>query len=401
MALATLLLALSAAHDASSHSFFAQERRKATYFSGNSPALAFQSFGIGMNHRHRRAQRCNSLLLRVHRNDMATGRDTTSPHSSSLPPAAAEKRTLTKSQCRKMMLKSSNFPPPAENSRRAALRQIASLSILSLPVLDSASASEIDATGQLFTPKNEMVRGGSAAARGISLNPVEKKVSGSKAKGSLLKSSGLIQDVYTARFVTYLARFLLVFDPVCSAWWKKNSKPIVNTYGLDDESNKSAYSNNNLSRVKFAEFAESVEVGLADYFVGPYGSYASIEAAKAGITAAEQVKSRSDPKKEISLLDTIFAKGRSSLQKQQQTSIIAKRNAEQRALNQARQGILNLYSLLKSRYTTIEEKQQLANLFSFIELPLQPVEEIRGLLGEIDNASISRIELVNLSKDCK
>ena len=38
-------------------------------------------------------------------------------------------------------------------------------------------------------------------------------------------------------------------------------------------------------KLRFAEFAESVEVGLADYFVGPYGSYANPTAAKAGLSA--------------------------------------------------------------------------------------------------------------------
>ena len=37
---------------------------------------------------------------------------------------------------------------------------------------------------------------------------------------------------------------------------------------------------NNKARAEsaFAEFCESVEVGLSDYFVGPYGSYSSLDA---------------------------------------------------------------------------------------------------------------------------
>ena len=66
----------------------------------------------------------------------------------------------------------------------------------------------------------------------------------------------------------------------------------------------------------------------------------------------------------------------------------------------ARQGVLNLFSLLKARYTTTEQKQQLAILFSLISDPqLQPVNEIRSLLGEVDNATIAAIELLDVSDD--
>jgi len=44
---------------------------------------------------------------------------------------------------------------------------------------------------------------------------------------------------------------------------------------------------------QFAEFAESVEIGLADYFVGSYGSYASVAAAKAGLDAVAPARSSS------------------------------------------------------------------------------------------------------------
>lgn len=60
-----------------------------------------------------------------------------------------------------------------------------------------------------------------------------------------------------------------------------------------------------------------------------------------------------------------------------------------------KQGILNLYTLLKARYTSVSAKRQLAVLFSFVSNPaLQPTQEISALLGEADNATVSRIELV-------
>ncbi|KAL7554183.1 hypothetical protein ACHAWF_017585 [Thalassiosira exigua] len=283
----------------------------------------------------------------------------------------------------------------SEISRRAALLQVLSLSILSTSLPDSASASEIDTTGELFSPKNEMIKGGgSAAARGVKLKPMEQKESRSRKNQSLLKSARLIQNVYETRFITYLARFLLVFDPAASAWWKKNSKPSVK-----DDLDLDASAKGDVASERFAEFAESVEVGLADYFLGPYGSYASVAAAKAGIAAAEPAKSVQGEDRGNSPLDMFLPKNRSNKQLQP-TSSMAKRKlrkAEREATNLARQGILNLLSLLKARYTSTEEKQQLAILFSLISKPeLQPVQEIRGLLGEIDNGTISEIELVNV-----
>ncbi|KAL3826761.1 hypothetical protein ACHAXA_009370, partial [Cyclostephanos tholiformis] len=261
-------------------------------------------------------------------------------------------------------------------SRRAAVLRIFSLTILSAGFPNSSLASEIDATGQLFTPKNEMIKGGgSASARGIRLKPVEEKKSRNRRNNNLLKSSGLIQNVYETRFITYLARFLLVFDPSANAWWKKNSM------SPDVGSTKDSLVNNDISKERFAEFAESVEVGLADYFSGPYGSYASIAAAKAGIAAAEPAKSVTRAQ------STSRSKSKS-------------RKAEKEAINLARQGILNLFTLLKARYTSMEAKQQLAILFSLIPSPeLQPVQEIRGLLGEVDNGTIAAVELFDLSDD--
>ena len=297
-----------------------------------------------------------------------------------------------------------------EVSRRRALLQLLSISMLTTSLADPASASEIDTTGELYTPKNEMIKGGgSAAARGIKLKPMDEKESRKRKNESLLKSTGLIQNIYETRFITYLTRFLLVFDPAASAWWKKNSKVKVPSADEEEDdtnlNNAPVVSKDDIAKERFAEFAESVEVGLADYFLGPYGSYASVAAAKAGLAAAEPAKSVRDAEKDNSLWNMMFGHGSQKNNKKTAgtTSLIAKRKsreAEREATNLARQGILNLFSLFKARYTSIEEKQQLALLFSMISKPeLQPVQEIRGLLGEIDNGTISEIELVDLSID--
>jgi hypothetical protein len=147
---------------------------------------------------------------------------------------------------------------------------------------------------------------------------------------------------------------------------------------------------------------------LADYFLGPYGSYASVAAAKAGLAAAEPAKSVRESEDIGSFWSVFRGQKDSAMQRTKQTeskSAASKRksnsNTQQFVTNSlARQGVLNLFSLLKARYTSIEEKQQLAILFSLISTPeLQPVQQIRGLLGEIDNGTIAAVELFDLSFD--
>lgn len=242
-------------------------------------------------------------------------------------------------------------------SRRRILQTIALASVALVPTAAIGGVPEYDiATGALYSPKAEMLRGGSTAARGIMV----------ETKGSRLKPGQALQTVYDTRFIAYLARFLLSFDSSASAWWLKGA-------GVENDDER------------FAEFAESVEVGLADYFVGPYGSYSSIRAATAGIQASVQAKS-ARPDARQGIFESV------------RNTFIAPKDKAQRLRNSnkiAKQGVLNLYTLLKARYTSIEAKEQLAILFSFFSDPdLQPTAEIRSLFGEIDNASISEIDVI-------
>ena len=218
-------------------------------------------------------------------------------------------------------------------------RRHAIISIALLPSIAHAGLPEVDASGSLYTPRPQMLSGGSDAARGIA------------AEGRRpLREGQVFQTIYETRFIAYLSRFLLNFDPSAHAWWIQQ--------GFGDT--WIPFNANSQPTIAFAEFAESVEVGLADYFTGPYGSYSSLAAMRAGMAASQPAKSRQSS-------DT----------------------------RQSKVGILNLYTLLKARYNTIPAKRQLANLFSMISAPeLQPVNEIRSLLGEVDNATVSRIELI-------
>ena len=245
-------------------------------------------------------------------------------------------------------------------SRRQTLRTMALASVVlpSTPAL--AGIAEYDkSTGELYTPKAEMLRGGSAAARG--------RIIDSGPRGARLKPGQTLQNVYDTRFITYLARFLLTFDPSANAWWAKQKLGTLPSEEI------------------FAEFAESVEIGLADYFVGPYGSYSSIQAAKAGIAASAQVKSSRATDRQ-----GFFETVKSNLRGKREREI------ETRDRNKiAKQGVLNLYTLLKARYRTSAAKKQLAILFSFFSNPdIQPTAEIRSLFGEIDDTTITAIDVI-------
>lgn len=244
-----------------------------------------------------------------------------------------------------------------------------------------ASVAEIDkSTGSLYTPKKEMLAGGSAAARGIRIE--RKNNNGTPTKP---KSGQQIQNVYETRFIAYLSRFLINFDDAANGFWKLQTQQPDNV------------------DLRFAEFAESVEIGLADYFVGPYGSYSSLSAMKAGIGAKYQAKSKrygSDDDNNDSgvgrqVIRKLAALGGGLINRNKPTSTDASTLAQAAARDRfAKQGVLNLYTLLKARYTTKTAKLQLAILFSFISNPAtQPTAEIRSLLGEVDDASVIKLEM--------
>ena len=141
-----------------------------------------------------------------------------------------------------------------------------------------------------------------------------------------------------------------------------------------------------------------MEVGLADYFIGPYGSYASVQAAKAGLSATAPATSlQVMDKNKKDGLGNIFEflkldNGYNTNNKKINGSTNDKLNGKK--------GILNLFSLLQARYMSKDEKIQLAILFSFISDPeLQPTTQISALLGELDDASVETIRFRDDSYD--
>ena len=225
-----------------------------------------------------------------------------------------------------------------------------------------------------------MLAGGSAAARGVRIEQ-----SADNSARAALKLGEQIQNVYGTRFIAYLSRFLINFDDAANGYWISQTKELDGQPAAVD--------------LKFAEFSESVEIGLADYFIGPYGSYASLSAMKAGISAKYQAKSKryveSENDSENGFGRGVLRKLASGLKSRQKTVEDELTRKEVAARNRfAKQGILNLYTLLKARYKSKAAKLQLAILFSFISNPAtQPTAEIRSLLAEADDASVTKLEL--------
>jgi hypothetical protein len=250
-----------------------------------------------------------------------------------------------------------------------------------------ASIPEIDSSGNLFTPKADMLMGGSTAARGIPL-----------ARSSIQRSAGELQlqeGLYEPRFVTYLARFLLNYEPSAQAYWTSQG------YGLSWDTSSSMSSSTMMNdstndQILFAAFAQSVEVGLADYFSGPFGSYSSVTAAVAGLSATQPAPSQK------TRVDGVLRKANQTRRRLPwflaflESAPTTTPASALTAISKAKQGVLNLYSLLKARYNSDSAKRQLALLFTMISDPrLQPVSEIRQLLGEVDNCTLFAINLNN------
>jgi len=113
---------------------------------------------------------------------------------------------------------------PPQTTRRNLLTTLTkTTALLTLPSLlltnpppANAGRPEIDSrSGELFTPRDKMIGGGgSDAARGIPLRSSTEPVVAVKKLGA-----GPIQNVYETRFIGYLSRFLLNYDPAAGKWW--------------------------------------------------------------------------------------------------------------------------------------------------------------------------------------
>eukprot|EP00571_Detonula_confervacea_P016521 CAMPEP_0172308074 /NCGR_PEP_ID=MMETSP1058-20130122/8785_1 /TAXON_ID=83371 /ORGANISM="Detonula confervacea, Strain CCMP 353" /LENGTH=942 /DNA_ID=CAMNT_0013020423 /DNA_START=44 /DNA_END=2872 /DNA_ORIENTATION=- len=149
------------------------------------------------------------------------------------------------------------------------------------------------------------------------------------------------ERIYPLSFITYLSRFLLVFDDECQQWWYTQAQ------GIPAKSNKEDVERIRLGQ--FGQFAASVEVGLTD-FEGKDG---------------EGVKK---------LIDSLAKRyGPSSLK----SSGDETDDATEREIRKSKEAL-----------------RQIALLFSLLE-DYQPVDSITVLLAADDDAKIDKIDIVD------
>ncbi|KAI2491303.1 hypothetical protein MHU86_23248 [Fragilaria crotonensis] len=149
---------------------------------------------------------------------------------------------------------SENMVSIQDDSRRFALQSIlwstTTFAAGMFPNPALAGKPEIDGSGQLFSPKAEMLSGGSTMTRGIPLNNEKRPVK--------LKPGQPVQVVYEARFIAYLSRFLLNFDPAIRTWWANQGMDDSwesQSFGRDDKKeNCSKKSSQSLPRVSKLDY---------------------------------------------------------------------------------------------------------------------------------------------------
>jgi solute carrier family 25 phosphate transporter 3 len=168
---------------------------------------------------------------------------------------------------------------------------------------------------------------------------------------------------YNVRFVTYLSRFLLVFDSNCQRWWysKAVDIPILS----------SAEEVEAIRQKQFGAFAASVEVGLQDFESGK---------ANGGIGIGGSSPSPSDGPER--LMQSLLARYCPTIE-----AINEKR--EQKELPP-----LTEQEEAQERREIKEAKRQIALLFGLLE-STQPVEAMIKLLSSIDNGSVASATVVD------
>eukprot|EP00904_Undaria_pinnatifida_P009784 jgi/Undpi1/5936/HiC_scaffold_2.g01210.m1 len=164
------------------------------------------------------------------------------------------------------------------------------------------------------------------------------------------KSIGAAQDTYSPRFVAYLARFLVNYDSVSAYWWRNQQVSI--------------------SQASAQEFAKQlVEKGADAMF-------------KASDLDGDGTLNQEEFSLAIADQQMGFAKFEASV------SFGLRKY-------QGKSGVKRLFSLLVEEFgTETAGKRQIALLFALLDAD-QPVENIKSLMGETDNSSITSYKVID------
>ena len=172
---------------------------------------------------------------------------------------------------------------------------------------------------------------------------------------------------YNIRFVTYLSRFLLVFDNDCQKWWysKAQDIPVLST----------AEQVQRIRLKQFGAFSASVEVGLQEY---ESGKGKTSKSGIAGISSSSSSSSEGPARLMKSLLAR-YCRSIESIQEKRELKGLPLLTEQEEA---------------RERRQKKEAKRQIALLFGLLE-STQPVEALNKLLASIDNGSIASVVVLD------
>ena len=169
------------------------------------------------------------------------------------------------------------------------------------------------------------------------------------------------ESTYPLSFITYLSRFLLVFDDECTNWWYKQAQAIPAKSSKEDVEK--------IRLAQFGQFAASVEVGLID-FEGQDGVNNLIASLVKRYGPSSLIGSSSNSS------ESGVGDGDSSSKetKAKESTTVAATEREVRKSKEALRQIALLFSIMKE---------------------YQPVDTITQILAADDDARIDTIEIVD------
>lgn len=261
----------------------------------------------------------------------------------------------------------------AENNwtrRRFVISSTALVATAATGILCQSSLTS-SASAAATKKKNTTLQGGMSAAD--TNNNRDLAEATNFQRSPINKRSGITlaepERIYPIPFITYLSRFLLVFDDACQRYWYTQARAIPPNSGREE-----------VERIRFrqfGQFAASVEVGLMD-FEGKDGvenlmdslveRYGPSFFSKEGSSSSDQPSSAAASSASLGVVDATILSSLSST-----TKIPTEREVR------------------KSK----EALRQIALLFSLLESEYQPVDSITRILAYDDDACIDRVEMVD------
>lgn len=171
------------------------------------------------------------------------------------------------------------------------------------------------------------------------------------------------ERIYPLPFITYLSRFLLVFDAECQRWWYNQAQAIPPQSSREDVES--------IRLGQFGQFAASVEVGLMDFEGGKDGRGGGEEGVQRLIDSLVRRYGPSSLKRTTAMSGDNPAGDPSS-----PTAAVTDASSER--------------ELRKSK----EALRQIALLFSLLK-DYQPVDTITQLLAQDDDARIVKVDMLD------